>query len=274
LLTEQSIGDLFIAGIVPGLLLALVFALGVMAMATWFPGFTGTSSESLTAVSSDDGAKHTAADLLTRSVPMSLLILIVFGGIYSGFFTPTEAGAVGSLVAMLLGLCLRRLSWLDIKALLKNTGLVTASVCFLILSAQMYSRMLSLSGLPTELGSFLAASGQGYWFTLLAYVGLLILMGAILDSASIMLIMVPLMLPVIAGFDIDLIWFGIVTVIAVEIGLLTPPFGMAVFVIKGALNDPSISLSDVFLGAAPFAVLMLVVLALVMTMPWLATGLL
>lgn len=270
LLTEQSIGDLFIAGIVPGLLLAFVFGLGVMSMVTWFPAFTGAHSTD----SSGDPVHISQGALLKRSVPMCSMINIVFGGIYSGFFTPTEAGAVGCLVAVLLGVAQKRLSWHDFTEVLKNTGVVTASVCFLILSAQMYSRMLSLSGLPMEIGDFLTADGQGYWLTLFAYVGLIVLMGAILDSASIMLIMVPLMLPVVAGFDIDLIWFGIVTVLAVEIGLLTPPFGMAVFVIKGALNDPSTSLTDVFLGAAPFAVLMLFVLVLVITMPWLATGLL
>ena len=100
-----------------------------------------------------------------------------------------------------------------------------------------------------------------------------ILMGAILDSSSIMLILVPLMLPVLAPMGVDLIWFGIVTVIAVEVGLLTPPFGISVFVIKSALDDPSISLGDIFLGAAPFALLMLLVLALVLAFPILATGL-
>ena len=98
-------------------------------------------------------------------------------------------------------------------------------------------------------------------------------MGAILDSSSIMLILVPLMLPVLAPMGVDLIWFGIVTVIAVEVGLLTPPFGISVFVIKSALDDPSISLGDIFLGAAPFALLMLLVLALVLAFPILATGL-
>ncbi len=108
---------------------------------------------------------------------------------------------------------------------------------------------------------------------ILAYVLLVVLMGAILDSSSIMLILVPLMLPVLSGMGVDLIWFGIITVIAVEIGLLTPPFGISVFVIKSALDDPDISLGDIFIGAAPFALLMLFVLALVLAFPVLATGL-
>ena len=99
-------------------------------------------------------------------------------------------------------------------------------------------------------------------------------MGTILDSSSIMLILVPLMLPVLSLMQVDLIWFGIVTIIAVEIGLLTPPFGISVFVIKSSLDDPTITLGDIFIGAAPFAVLMLIVLGLVLAFPILVTALL
>lgn len=113
---------------------------------------------------------------------------------------------------------------------------------FLIIAAQMYSRMLALSGAPGEFGAFVANADIGFWGVVLAYVLLVILMGTILDSSSIMLILVPLMLPVVQPMNIDLIWFGIVTVLAVEIGLLTPPFGISVFVIKSALNDDTISL--------------------------------
>ena len=109
---------------------------------------------------------------------------------------------------------------------------------------------------------------------ILAYVALVIVMGTILDSSSIMLILVPLMLPVLVSMQVDLVWFGIVTIIAVEIGLLTPPFGISVFVIKSSLDDPTITLGDIFIGAAPFAVLMLIVLGLVLVFPILVTALL
>ncbi|MFK7857093.1 MAG: TRAP transporter large permease [Granulosicoccus sp.] len=270
LLTEQSIGDLFIAGIVPGLLLALVFALGVVFMTICFPAFTGSGSMK----SPIDPEPLSTGFIIIRLAPICSVVVVVFGGIYSGFFTPTEAGAVGCLVSLIIGALRKRLSWQDIKSVLRDTGLVTASVCFLIISAQMYSRMLSLSGLPAEIGNFLTSSGLSYWSTIVAYIGVLILLGAILDSASIMLIMVPLMLPMMLGLDVNLIWFGIVTVLAVEIGLLTPPFGLAVFVIKNTLQDPSISLADIFWGAAPFALLMLFVLFLIIAMPWLVTGML
>lgn len=268
LLTEQSVGDLFIAGILPGLLLALVFAIGVVAMARLWPGFVGELHHLA------DAAQLSGREVLAKALPITLLVTLVLGGIYAGVFTPIEAGATGCLGAILIGLARRRLTWPDFKRVLTDTGLVTASICTLIIAAQMYSRMLALSGLPAGFGAFVADSELGYWSIILAYVGAVILMGTILDSASIMLIMVPLMLPVVSSLDANLIWFGIVTVLAVEIGLLTPPFGISVFVIKSSLNDPSISLGDIFAGAAPFALMMLLVLIAVILVPSLATALL
>ncbi len=265
LLTEQSVGDLFIAGIIPGLLLALVFGIGVYAMARLWPKFIG---ENLTDASEP---LLSTTEMMQKGLPIAALIFLVLGGIYAGWFTPIEAGAVGCLGAILIGLARRSLSWKDFWSVLTDTGLVTASVCFLIIAAQMYSRMLALSGAPGEFGLFVANADIGFWGVVLAYVLLVIVMGTILDSSSIMLILVPLMLPVVQPMNIDLVWFGIVTVLAVEIGLLTPPFGISVFVIKSALNDDTISLGDIFIGAAPFALMMLFVLILVLMFPILAT---
>jgi len=268
LLTEQSVGDLFIAGIIPGLLLAAVFALGVLIMAWLWPGFVGHNITQPTEdVSTDIG------DLSRKGLPIASLIALVLGGIYGGFFTPIEAGAVGCLGAIIIGLARRQLRWADFWQVLTDTGLVTASICFLIIAAQMYSRMLALSGLPSGFGSMVATADIGFWGIILAYVAVVILMGTILDSSSIMLILVPLMLPVLSGMDVNLVWFGIVTVLAVEIGLLTPPFGISVFVIKASLDDDSISLGDIFAGAAPFALMMLAVLIAVLAFPALATAL-
>lgn len=267
LLTEQSVGDLFIAGVLPGLTLAFLFGGGIWLTAKLNPGALGSAQDA------DDIPPLTGAELTQKGLPLALLIGLVLGGLYAGFFTPIEAGAVGCLGAILIGLARRSLSLRDFWQVLNDTGLVTASICFLIIAAQMYSRMLALSGVPAEFGSFVATADIGYWGVILAYVGLVILMGTILDSSSIMLILVPLMLPVLATMQVDLIWFGIVTIIAVEIGLLTPPFGISVFVIKSALDDPQISLGDIFRGAAPFALLMLVLLGLVLAFPQLATAL-
>lgn len=265
LLTEQSVGDLFIAGVVPGLLLATVFAIGIILMAKFWPSFIGEN------LSPDEAHRLSGGELAAKGLPILLLVLLVIGGIYGGLFTPIEAGAVGCLGAIVIGLARRALDWRKLWDVLTDTGLVTASVCFLIIAAQMYSRMLALSGVPNEFGAFVANADIGYWGIIIAYVALIILMGTILDSSSIMLIMVPLMLPVLAPMDVDLIWFGIITVIAVEIGLLTPPFGIAVFVVKSTIDDPTIPVADIFRGAAPFALMMLLVLVLVMAFPLIAT---
>lgn len=267
LLTEQSVGDLFIAGVLPGLVLACLFGVGIWLTAHLSLGTLGSAQDA------DDIPPLTSRELLQKGLPLALLIGLVLGGLYTGFFTPIEAGAVGCLGAIVIGLARRSLTLKDFWEVLNDTGLVTASICFLIIAAQMYSRMLALSGVPAEFGSFVATADIGYWGVILAYVGLVIVMGTILDSSSIMLILVPLILPVLATMQVDLIWFGIITIIAVEIGLLTPPFGISVFVIKSALDDPNITLGDIFRGAAPFALLMLVLLALVLAFPQLATAL-
>ena len=267
LLTEQSIGDLFIAGVIPGLLLATIFGAGIWLVARLWPQALGDAHDA------DDIPPLTRRELAAKGLPIAALIGLVLGGIYGGYFTPIEAGAVGCAGAILIGLARRSLSWRDFWEVLNDTGLVTASICFLIIAAQMYSRMLALSGVPAGFGTFVATADIGYWGVILAYVGLVIVMGTVLDSSSIMLILVPLMLPVLVPMQVDLVWFGIVTVIAVEIGLLTPPFGISVFVIKSAMDDPSITLGDIFRGAAPFALMMLFLLALVLVFPGLATAL-
>ena len=267
LLTEQSVGALFLAGIGPGLLLALMFGVGTVLMASFMPGFVGANL-------SRGSSQLSSRALLAKGGPITLLILLVLGGIYGGFFTPVEAGAMGTLGALLIGFAKGTLTLRSFWQVLIETGLVTASVCFLIIAAQMYSRMLAFSGLPKGFGELVAAADLGLIAFILLYVLAVILFGMILDSSSIMLILVPLMLPIIQPMGIDLIWFGIVTVIAVEIGLLTPPFGISVYVINSTLNDPQISLADTFLGAAPFALMMLLCLGLVIAVPEIATGLL
>jgi len=268
LLTEQSVGDLFIAGVLPGILLAFLFGMGIFITAYLKPSYLGDN------ISFDpDKGYLTRSELLAKGAPLGTLIGMVLGGIYGGFFTPIEAGAVGCLGAIIIGLIRRKLSFKEFWQVLNDTGLVTASILFLIIAAQMYSRMLALSGVPSGFGTYIATADIGYWGVILSYILLVIAMGTILDSSSIMLILVPLMLPVITAMGVDLIWFGIITIIAVEIGLLTPPFGISVFVIKSALDDPDITLGDIFIGAAPFALLMLVVLGLVLIFPIIATAL-
>lgn len=265
LLTEQSIGDLFVAGLGPGLVLALLFGIGTLLLATFAPGFVGHNLGA-------DSASLSKKELVAKGMPLALLIGLVLGGIYAGFFTPVEAGAIGTVGALFIGVCKRRLSIDALWRVLMETGMITAAILFLIIAAQMYSRMLAFSGVPAEFGSLVTTADLSLLGLLLVYCLLVILLGMILDSGSIMLILVPLMLPVVTAQGVDLVWFGIITVLAVEIGLLTPPFGISVYVIKSTLNDPAISLKDIFIGAAPFALMMLACLALVIAFPGIAIG--
>jgi C4-dicarboxylate transporter DctM subunit len=267
LLAQQSIGDLFIAGIVPGLLLAFVFIVMIVFIAYVMPHVMyerrGEEDEQV----SDLGV----GGALLLLAPLLLLAGAVIGGIYAGWFTATESGAIGALGAFVLALARRKLSWAGVWKVLVETGQVTVSILFVIIAANIYTRLIALSGLPNALNDAVVAANLGFVGLLLIYALLVLLMGTILDGISIMLIVVPMFLPLLAPHNVDLIWFGIVTVIAVEVGLLTPPFGLSVFVIKSTLADSRITIGEIFRGAAPFALAMVFVLLLVIFVPRIAT---
>jgi len=269
ILAEQSIGDLFIAGILPGIVLAVAYCVLIWVMATYFPDKVGTPE----ALNTKREATMTGGQAARKSLPIFLLIALVLGGIYGGVFTATEAGGVGALGALVLAIAKRALNRAKLWEALSETGHVTASICFLLVSAHIYSRMIALTGIPNLMEHWVNVSGLGLTGLLIIYIIAINLMGTILDAGSIMLITVPLMIPALAGFEVDLIWFGIITIIAVEIGLLTPPLGLACFVIHSNLQDERIRIEDVFWGAVPFAVTMLLVLLLIVAVPEIATAL-
>ena len=264
-LAEVSIGALFLAAALPGILLALAFAVGVVLMAWLAPGFVGdVRREART--EQDGGMLSVLAGLL----PVVALIVLVLGGI----FTPTEAGAAGALGAMIITLVKRRLSWKKLWAVMSETGQVSVSILFLIIAASMFSRMLTLTELPQDMAAFLGNTGLGLPGFLAAYLLLLVILGMLLDSTSIMLIMLPLALPVATALGANLVWFGVVTTIAIEIGLLTPPFGLSVYVIKASMDDPAVSLATIFRGALPFVLITLAVTVLLMAFPQISLALL
>ena len=267
LITEQSVADLFTAGIVPGILLSLAYTVAIIGMAQFLPAYVGGQDTQGQAA----GAGMTAREASSKTAPIVILVLLVLGGIYGGLFTPTEAGAVGAAGALIVALVKRKLNRTTLWRVLVETGHITASILMLIVAATMYSRMLALSGLPNDLGEWITQAEIGLYGILAIYVVILILMGTILDTTSIILIMVPLFLPIIEPYGVSLVWFGIVTIVGAEIGLLTPPLGIACYVIKATLADEDrISLFDIFAGAFPFALIMLVVLILLIVFPQLS----
>ncbi|MBM2321027.1 MULTISPECIES: TRAP transporter large permease [Marivita] len=271
ILTEQSIGMMFFAGIGPGILLSTVYCIGIIGMAYFMPWFvydqTGRFSDQAAIAESDPRDRHSLFEILLKFLPLMGLVFIVLGGIYGGIFTPTEAGAVGAICALVLAVARKKMSLKAFWKVLLETGHITASICFLIIAATMYSRSLALAGVPTEIGGLVQTATDQFLLVVLIYVLVVLILGTIIDSVSIILIMVPLFLPVMQGFEADPIWFGILTVIAVEVGLLTPPLGIACFVIKGCIEDPRITLGDVFMGAVPFALMMIFVLGLITAWP-------
>ncbi|MEP4196778.1 MAG: TRAP transporter large permease subunit [Aliishimia sp.] len=221
IIAEVSIGDLFTAGILPGVILALFFSIAILLMARFFPKFIGNPSVS-------DLPLMSKSTMALKSSSVIGLVILVLGGIYGGFFTPTEAGGVGAFGALIIALIKGRLTGREIWRIMFEVGQVTASITFLIIAAHVYSRLLALTGLPNAMTGLLASWEFGLYGILVLYLLAIVLLGTILDSSSILLILLPLILPVIQPCGVDLIWFGILTIIAVEVGLLTPRLGWPV----------------------------------------------
>lgn len=267
--SEESIGRMFMAGILPGVLLAVAFSVMIVTLAHWKPTVLFGADYTETG---ESGAKaEDISSLLKKALPIASLIGLVLGGLYSGLFTPTEAGAVGAAGALVVALIRRSLDHKKMWRVLVETGHISVSVLFLVLAASLYSRMLALTGLPGAIGEWIVGMGLGPYGFLGAYLLVVLLLGALIDSVSIMLIMLPIVLPIARQFGMDLIWFGVLTVVAVEIGLLTPPFGVSVYTVKAALNDKRVTVKDIFAGTMPFTLCMVAVLLVLIAFPSIST---
>lgn len=266
--SEQSVGDMFLAGIIPGLILTVAYIIAIYAMARLWPSYIGED------IRTDDMPALSRTEMFDKAWPVVALIILVLGGIYTGWLTPVEAGAAGASLALIIALLRRSITWQGFWSTLVETGHITAAILLLITMASFYSRMLGFAGLPNQLDALLQEWDLSFFHIMLIYVLMMLVLGTLLDTASIILIVVPLFITLIEGMGLSLVWFGIITVIGAEIGLLTPPLGISCFVIKSTLNDPNISLKDVFLGSFPFAVIMLAVLIVLIQYPILSTALL
>ena len=260
-LAERSVGEMFLAGVAPGVLLAALFSGGIYLMAKFKPAYVQEVSFK------PELSPMNFSEATVKLAPVLAMVALVIGGIYAGLFTATEAGAVGALAALVIALSRRRLNRQIFWQVLVETGRITVSVLFLIIAANLYSRMLALSGLPQSIVSWMTAAEFGMAGFLAMYLLIVIFLGCFIDSVSIMLIVLPLLLPVAKGLNIDLVWFGVITVIAVEIGLLTPPFGLSVYTVRSTLADDRIGLMTIFRGSAPFVGMMLLTLLIIIVFP-------
>ncbi len=270
IVAEVSVGHMFLAGIIPGIMLSIAYIVAIWGMSKLRPSF----------VVNDDVAQLDESELLNGGqivllcLPLIILVGMVLGGIYTGWLTPVEAGAVGAALGLIYAIIRRKMDVKGFWNALLETGHITAAILFLITAASIYSRMLGIAGIPNALGDFLETYQLGFTAVMILLVVLMLFLGTLLDTASIILIVVPLFLPIVEPLGVSLVWFGIIVVIGAEIGLLTPPLGISCFVIKSTINDPRVSLKDVFMGALPFAFVMLIVLFILIEFPILSTALL
>jgi tripartite ATP-independent transporter DctM subunit len=268
LLTEQSVGKLFIAAVGPGILLTGLLCAAVFVMVWKWPGFAGHPQ------TADDVPVMSAGQMLRATLPLTLLILATFGGIYGGLFTATEAGAVGALGAFVIALVGGHLNRHSIRQILLESGASTSSICILIIAANMYSRLIAISGVPGAFTDWMAHANLGYYGLIFAYIALLLFLGTALDSISTVLLSVPLLLPTFVAYHMDLAWIGIITILATEMGIVTPPLGISAFVVKSSLQDRRITLHDIYVGSYPFIGVMALTLVLLVLFPGITTGLL
>lgn len=265
-LTEQSIGKLFVAGFIPGLVVTLILSLGIRTMIFFRPGLGGVTEKL------ELFTFRTMISQTMTSWAIMALIILVLGGIWGGLFTPTEAGAVGAAGAFILVVVKRKFNLRNLWQVLLDGGQTTASIFMLLICAQMYSRMLTISGLASKISQWTTSLPVAPIFIILGFVVVFLLLGCIIDSVSIILLTTPIMHPVIEKLGYDPIWFAIVTIITIEIGLLTPPFGMVVFAMKSSLGGKA-TIEEIFQGAFPFLLMLGISLAIIMTFPILSTWL-
>jgi tripartite ATP-independent transporter DctM subunit len=272
-IANVSIADLFTSGIVPGILLSLAFCVCIMILSAARPGFVAADPRALGGEYAGPLVGASALVVVGKFLPVVILVGTVLGGIYGGFFTPTEAGGAGALAGFLIALARRELTVKMFWEVALETGRVTAAICFLLMAAQLYSQMLTVSGLPYAVGQWLQSADLGFAVVLIGYLAAVIVLGCFLDSVSIMLIVLPFVLPVFEQFGVNLVWLGLISIVAIEIGLLTPPLGIAVFVVKANLQDRRITAWDIFAGTAPMVLTMVALLAVCVVFPWLSLAL-
>jgi len=260
ILTEESIGRLLLAGFFPGLLLTLLF---VVTITIWTrlkpelgpPGPVASTPERLRA--------------LGQGGPITFIVVMTIGGIYLGVFTPAEAAAVGAFLALVYALWRGSLRGGNMQSVLLETVKTTSFVFLILIGALVFGPFLALSGLPMKIAEALTALELPRVIILFFILALYVVLGMFLEGFSMLVLTLPIVIPIVKALGYDLIWFGVVMVIVLEMGLISPPVGINVYVVKGLV--PDVSLSRIFLGILPFWVAMCVCVAILIMIPEIAT---
>ncbi|WP_417629134.1 TRAP transporter large permease, partial [Pararhodobacter aggregans] len=268
LVAQVSIGDLYIAGIVPGILMMVGFIAAILILSLFGPrGEQAIQRYTL---------REKLAGLV-NIIPIALLIGLVIGTIYLGVATATEAAAYGATGALVVALAKRRLSWPMLKEALLSTAMTTGMILFVVNAAFLLQFVLSFIGVPRALSQSILSFGLSSTELILVICVVFILLGMVMDGLPIVVAVVPIFLPLLQAQGIDLVWFGIIVVILIELGLITPPIGMNLFVLQGVRHRlygaEAGKMTDIVIGVLPFIVSMLVVLGLVIAFPQVAMGL-
>jgi tripartite ATP-independent transporter DctM subunit len=256
LIAEQSIGRLFLAGFIPGILEA-VFYIGVIYLLCLYNPQLGPPGNPVSLLQK--------IKALRATWPVIILFFLVIGGIYFGVFTPTEAGGIGAFGAFIISIIRRKLTLNVILSSLISTAKTTAFILLIIMGANIFGFFLTLTKLPNELAGLIAGLEMNRYIIMAGIMLMYVALGCVMEGLSIILLTVPILLPLLHEMGFDPIWFGIIIVRVVEIGLITPPLGINVFVIKGVV--PDVPMYDIFKGILPFLVADLFHVALLVAFP-------
>ena len=259
ILTEQSIGRLFMAGVLPGILLLTLFLLTVLLLCALRPSL-GPKGPATTL--SEKGRAFLGA------IPILVVILLTIGGIYTGVFSPTEAAGVGAALVIVIGAVSRTLDLRSFWQAARSSVVTTASVMLILMAAHLINPFIALSHLPAEVSRMLVAFDLGTYGTLILILAIYLVLGCFLEGLAMLVLTLPIFMPVILSLGIDPIWFGVLVVLTLEMGLISPPVGINVFIVKSVARD--VPLSEIFWGVIPFWFAILVTLALLVALPQLS----
>ena len=260
-----SISGLLIGGIVPGLILAALF-IGYVVLRCWL-------NPALAPAYEDSGAPvaHPWLNLLLTVVPLIGVFGIVVVSMTSGWATPTESSALGALATVLLAACYGQLKWPSLRKALMGTAVISGSLLFIIVGATTFAQLLSFSGATAGLVAMIESAGLPHVIVLIGMLAILMILGFFIDQTSIMMITLPFYMPLLRTMGVDLVWFGILYLLCMQIGLLTPPFGLLLFVLKG-VAPPGITVGQIYRAAIPYVWLTILMMALIFVMPWMVTA--
>ncbi len=276
ILTEQSIGQLFAGGVLPGLMLTSMFIMYVFAMALLKPSVVGVgvvqNPGALAAGPGDEEPEVSTTQFLISLFGIVAVIVAVLGGIWFGIFSPTEGAGAGAFIGLVLAL-IKGMRFRGFIDAVLSVGKTSAPILLLLVAASLYSRTLAMTGMANAIESLFIGSGMEPWMIIAVMVLIWFALGMIIDSISIMLLTAAIFSPIAIQLGFDPIAFAIIAIIAIEAGLLTPPFGLLVYTVKSAIQDidPEMNVMTIFKSSIPYWIIMLVAMALIVRFPEIAT---